>query len=728
MHRLIRGLLGLLAVAALAAPAAAQDMVPPDQSFRTVGAWAVRVDKVTYGAGMESFRQELRTWVMIETTVRNTSATPQMFNASLFTSSLSDGSGTHTAPDGFTTHDQRTRGGAMGGAIGQPVAHVVPAGEERRAYFRYPVGDPAAQARLTTWTLVENNLLVMPGQRRERGRVAINLPRLTPPVPQTQATPTPHYDNLFADTWRVELANVRYTAPQPGRDTVVVTLKFTNSRSSQSAVLSKGQVNAAIHRRSGSQMSPYDFMLMEQGTQQSNDAAVAQGGQTVTAELYFHVGDEIAQRDVHQLTLRPRAYRNGRWEDSVGTPPVTVPLTPYAPSATPAPATTPIADAAATLQKYAGRYRTNRNTMLTLEVQGDVLTGEAMTLTYPSPRERVRLQLQPDGSVRGTMHDEVGRSRVGAYDLTLRFSPDGARFAGSGVQQHTDTPQNISYSGTREGAAGSTAAGNQKPGGDLPAGFVEAGFLAVRLDAVGRSTLHEVERIDVTLTVLNTQDDRRGVQYNDKTFVLITSDGAEYRWDGSYYGASSADRLVHTVWLEKDDQAQATYVFHAPADRTPARLSIREGSREIAALDLTKAPGALTTAPSGSATAASAAQAGQAATLTRFAVSLDRVQQDDEGAWEALVTVRNASAETHRLMMADLAVALYGQDGQARHMYGQFYTYASGPRRTVDSGMTLAPGAQTQVRLYFPQSIGMTPVRYRVRDREGRSAEGAVTR
>lgn len=377
------------------------------------------------------------------------------------------------------------------------------------------------------------------------------------------------------------------------------------------------------------------------------------------------------------------------------------------------------------LRKFEGRYRTNRNTNLTLQIEGDVLVGRAMTLRQPSPRERLRLQLFTDGSLRGSMIDEVGRTIVGQYDVNLRFSPDASRFAGPGLQLFTDTPQNISYTGLREG--GAEAEHDAKPGEGLPPGFVEAGFLAMRLDAVGRSTDQGVSRLDVSMTALNTQADRRGLQYNDKSFVLVTTDGSEYRWDGNTYGASSADRLVNTVWLEKEEQAQVTYVYHVPADRTPNRLSIREGGREIAGLDLAGAKDQRDAATEQKATEGGTAM-GQAAALGRFEVMLDKVQRDAEGAWEALVTVRNAGSTTERLHINDLTLALYGQDGQARNMNGQFYDYAAGPRRLVESGMTLAAGAQTRFRLYFPESAGMTPVRYRVREREGQAAEGPVTR
>lgn len=375
------------------------------------------------------------------------------------------------------------------------------------------------------------------------------------------------------------------------------------------------------------------------------------------------------------------------------------------------------------LKKYEGRYRTNRGTIINLAVVDGELTGEAMTVTRPSPRERVKLKLYIDGALRGSMRDLDAGFRATWFDLNIRFSPDGQRFAGQGTYTHAVEMAPISYTGQRIGDA-------ETPGAPraLPAGFTEAGFLALRADAVSRSTYGGVDRIDVSLTALNFDGGRKGVQYNDKSMVLITADGVERRWDGNYYGASSAERLVSTLWLEQDDQAQVTYVFNAPAGSTPARLSVRDGTREIASLDLTQV-GASRARPAADAQKTEAAGAvGRPAVLGTFEATIDKLQQDAEGAWEALVTVRNITQSRQRLMIADLNMALYGADGQARHMNGNFYDYGSGPRRAVESGAIIGPGASYQLRLFFPQSVGMTPTRYRIRQGSGEAVEGAVTR
>jgi|GEM_PF-5226642 len=674
--------------------------------FRDMGAFDVRTDRVEYNG------PKVSVFVTIKPRDQST-----LIYKGRFTATLS-GSTATTFPHRDTRHHDYDGQGTTRDLYRE----TVQSGQEYKIVFLFEIGT-VSPSNISTFAITETSPLPLPGQPRVR------MERFSIPSGPVRAANMetarlerevrPQYFNRLL----LNLLNVTYTFPH-NRDTVIVRMRFNNQYPNQSILLAKSHITAFLHRRSGSQMSPYDMVLMVEGSDQSRDIIEVLPNQSAIAELYFRVGSQTDQRDVSAVTL----YENTQASDGR----VTRGDHPYefriqGGSGLPAPSSTAGSPAnPEILREFEGVYRTNRDTRLTLKVQNGVLVGEAMTLRQPSPRERVRFELQPDGRLVGTLHDEINARRIGTYNVTLRFSPDWSRFAGTGVQQHTDTPQDISYTGVREADAPATGAQAEKPGAGLPPGFVEAGFLAVRLDAVGRATDQGVSRIDVALTALNTQADRRGLQYNDKTFVLVTGDGGEYRWDGNYYGATGADRLVNTVWLEKDEQAQATYVYHVPADRTPNRLSIREGGREIATLDLTKA-GEQRAAATDQKTIEGGTAMGQSAILGRFEVTLDKVQRDSEGAWEALVTVKNASSETQRLHIADLTVALYGQDGQARNMNGQFYDYAAGPRRLVESGMSLPAGAQTRFRLYFPESANVVPARYRLQELGGEAAGGPIT-
>lgn len=722
MHSFLRLFLGLLVFFSASTAAVAQEMVPPDQSFRTVGAWAVRVDKVTYGAGMTGFRQELRTWVMIETTVRNASSSPQMFNASLFTSQMSNGSSVYTAPNGgFTTHDQRTRGGPMGGAVGEAVAHVVPAGEVRRAYFRYQVGDHAAQRQLASWTLIENNPIVLPGQRRERGRVTITIPRLTTttaPVVQPDRPST-----QFGNDWRLSIDRVQYSAPQPMRTDVMVRVRFNNF-SGRPATLSKEQVRVLLDRRSGLRMSPFDFMLTAGSNPQSADTQTAPAGGDLFAEFYFRVGDELAQRDVHLLTLIPREQYEGAWRDSTRI--VQLPVQAYAPPGATAPTVPPAtANPGARLKALEGRYRTNRGTFIDFKVEGTELVGQAITVSRPTPRELVKLTLHDDNSLRGTMRDEDGPGRFVWYDVTLRFTPDGARFAGEGRYTHAASNPPISYTGAREAVAANAA----PPTAGSAAGFTEAGYFALRPEMARVSNDHwGAPRVEVGMTARNTQGGRRGVQYVDNTFFLVGADGAEYRSDGNFYGASADDRLNATVWVEKDEEAQMTLVFgNVPAGVRPARLIVRDSQRrqQVASLDLTQLSGTRTpTAPSengGTATPVAPV------TLQNYEVTLEKVERGADGLLESVMTLKNIGTAPQRVLINDLTVVLYGQDGQARHADGNFYMPDAATRTVMRDAGILAPGRSIRVRRVHPQSTGVTPTSLRVQE-GGRSGATGVPR
>lgn len=452
----------------------------------------------------------------------------------------------------------------------------------------------------------------------------------------------------------------------------------------------------------------------------------------VSVRFVFDVGDAVQQRLVRSITifeqtpgspLTPTRTRDGASKDfpvdrlnldgSVGAQ-----AGPTVPEA--------VSDMDR-LRTYEGRYRTNRGTLITLAVVGDELTGEAMTERAPSPREQVRLKLYADGSLRGPMRDSQG-VRTTWFDLNIRFSPDGQRFAGQASYTHAAGEPPIAYSGerlqnttTQKTSAASAPA--QAPSPDR-AGFVDTPYVAVRADAARDVTTNGVARTEVALTAMNFQGGRKSLQHSPYSYHLILEGGGERRWDGNYYGSSGAERLINTLWLEKDEQGRMTVVFPGAATAKPVRLSIRESGREVAALDLSDKPAER---PAGDAEVEGGeTPLGQAANLGRFEATVDKLQQDAAGLWEALVTLKNTSPTPERLLITDFVLVLYGRDGQARHPEGNMYDYGSAPRRVIASGVTAEPGGQIQLRLYFPNSAGMTPIRYRMRDKDGEPAGGPI--
>lgn len=439
----------------------------------------------------------------------------------------------------------------------------------------------------------------------------------------------------------------------------------------------------------------------------------------ITVRFVFDVGDAVRQRLVHSISIleqRPRSpitptqMVDGPSKDfpvdrlnvngSVGTQA--------------GPAQPDVVADLDQLKRYEGRYRTSLGTVIPLTVVDGELTGEGMTTGSPRPRELVKLKLYADGSLRGSMRDSDSAGRFTWFDLNIRFSPDAQRFAGQGAYTHAVENPPISYTGQRiVDTAGPPAADRS--------GFVATPYLSLRADAVRRDANG---RLEVAVTALNVVGGRKSVQHAPYSFSVVMAGGSEARWNGNYYGETSAERLSSTLWLEKDEQGHVTYVFPG-AGGDPVRLSVREGAREVASLSLTGLPAQR---PAATSQSGDGAPVGQAVALGRFEATVDRVERGTDGAWEMLLTLRNLSQASQRLLVNDLNAVLYAADGQARHRDGNFYDYAAGNRRPIVSGMIVAPGGQTtRLRLYFPQSAGIVPVRYRLQESGGEAAGGPIT-
>lgn len=717
--RLIAVLCAWMSGLAAAGAASGQTVPSTDAAFHQMGAWAVRLDEVEYGYGLTVNDALVLRQVKLSATLRNTSSRPQYFAPTVLDANLSDGARVFTDEDGPASHRRRSDGTFYSGT-GPDFVQTVAPNEERRIYFNFTVGNQADQLGLREWTLIERDPFALPHQR-ERGRATLSLPK---PAQPGSAGSVREYRPRLDHIWVPSVEQVNYSAPAAGRTDVAVRIRLTNVNG-RTESLSKDAVRAVITRRNGDRVDPFEVMLTSEASPQSGPAASAGNGGSVFIEYHFQVGDEAAQRDVRSITLIHRRHQGVRgWTDMPDA--VELPLPPLAataPAPAPPPAPAPAARPAARLQALAGRYATSRDTTLNLLVEGDALVGQAVSNGRPAPREALRLQLMADGTLRGSMSEERNRGSLTWFDVILRFSPDASAFAGEARFTHAPDNPVESYTGRRIGGAAPTA--GAKPPAEssaTAAGFTSTDYLDLRADGVSRRD----GQVEVYLTVRNASGERRSLQQDPHRYVLVGSDGREFRNDGNWYSRSGADHLQHTVWMTRDEQASSTHVFPGvPGSVAPARLLIRDGDREVASFSLAGLPEAR--AASAGAGGADGPAAGEPVRLQDLEVTIERIELNPDRDWDTIVAIRNASETARPLLATDLTVSLYGADGETRHANGDFYDPARAERTTMSSGMILQPGSTVRVRLWHPQSRSMTPVRYGMREGAGATTAGAIS-
>lgn len=355
------------------------------------------------------------------------------------------------------------------------------------------------------------------------------------------------------------------------------------------------------------------------------------------------------------------------------------------------------------LKAIEGDYLTNASTLLTLTVDGGQVVGRAVTRAVGRhPREQLALTLTPGNELQGTWLQEIGQDTTRGQ-VTLRFAADNMSFAGR-VQTNPSDPA-FEYRGER---VKSQAAAPEAAAGD----FREAGYFALRVDAAGRPKGPRAA-VEVAMTARNAQGGRRGLQYNDNTFIVVGSDGVEYRSDGNFYGKSSDDRLNATVWLAQDEQAAVTYVFPGmPAGVSPVRLVVRDRTQIVGEFSLTDLP---VTRPAPGASGPDTGDASADATpLEGFSVQVVSAARGTDRAWEAVVVLRNTGAAPLPLSRDMLRIALLDAAGDTRQATGDLYEPDGPARRPINRLPTLEPGGEVRVRLMFPESGTMTPNRYTV--------------
>jgi len=296
--------------------------------------------------------------------------------------------------------------------------------------------------------------------------------------------------------------------------------------------------------------------------------------------------------------------------------------------------------------------------------------------------------------------------------LNIRFAADNNSFAGTGRFTFAPLDPPFEYKGVRIGDGGD----GKGEGAD---GFREGGYFALRIDAMARQIglAPGVKPVEVMLTARNYQGGRRGLWYTESSFFLLGSDGVEYKPDGNSYGRSGAERMTATVWLEKDEQGAATYVFpKVPAAVTPSKLIVREKGKTILEFDLAGLPTARGAKVSGP---VSGVAAGEPITLGQLEARLISLNRGLDRNWETVVSYKNSGKAPVKLDVAGLSVALYDAEGETRRNTGDFYAPEAGLRRRLTSSVILPPGGETKIRYWIVQSTTFKPTRYRLQDAQG---------
>lgn len=682
-----------------------------DGRFIEAGPWRVRLDEAVYGSRNAAPGQPTGLTV-VEATVQNTRNIPIAFQPAEWGAVLVQSDGVRTPQehlhDAFSINKVPLRTPTI----------TVPPGASVAVRMSHVLADAPAQHRARQWVLTHRP----PGGQPATFELPMPMPRSViegtadpsqrpqdPTVGETVSTHGQPFQSLSRLAVTVFGTQYGFVNATHTRGTIGINARVKN--------ISPGVVKMEpdlLHARlevEGRVGIVGNRPALRYGNNPTQ-AVDLHPGQEATVFIIFRAEGEELQRAVRAVTFYERAAPGG---PDVANVRIALPP-PNTPPATPQPTPAPI-DPAARLKTFEGRYRTNRGTTLTFQVEGQELVGRGGTPQLMN-REEVKLTLHEDGSLRGTLRDTEGAGRFTWYQLNLRFAPDGARFAGQGAYMHASLPP-ISYTGERiaETTAATTAAAPTL--GAAAGGFTDGGYLSLRADMV-RHSLDQwgQPRVEVGLTARNTQGQRRSLQHNSDRFFLITADGVEHRMDGNYYGASAEDRLIQTVWVEKDEEAQVTYVFASvPATARPTRLIVRDSMnrQQLASIDLSATP-SQRPAVTGGAAGQPGGGLGQAIMLDRYEVTLEKIERGPDGNWHSIMTVKNAGDTPLRPVPGSLNAVLYGADGQARHAGGNWYDPASTTPVVLRDPGVLQPGAQFRVRRVHSQSTGVNPVRFRAQE------------
>jgi len=557
--------------------------------FKPFGPWRIRVDSVVYGLSSKPRSGQTNVYL----TIQNTLSEPQSLTADAFVSDvLSSGTASLSELRGATiTHP--------GG--GPQTTMTVQAGAVAEILLSHDLLNRMAQAN-TGYLLLA---LKEPGQAEQS--VILEMPRFAaepptkgprktdespaPPMPDGAGQlstpprrPLPNADHQvgsmtpeFTDVgpWRARFDSMIYarSATDPkGPTGLNMTLQNTRStplklRADEFRSTLSGPGGVSHGKDKAEYVSTPNGAWVQEMT-------VPPGG---IAEIYFLHGlpDRKTQEGVTGWTL---AYAGASGER--GALNFQTPRAPGAEPARPTPTPAPM-PSAQELAALSGTFTTSRQTTLTLAADSRGFNGSGRKIDSRGDVQRENFVLAPttDGAFTGNFRDfGTGESGV----VTLRFAPDKQSFTGT-LDLSSNPLAPATYDGRRE------VKETPKPTPPPTEGvgdFQKTAFLDMKVDRIARTS---DGRVEVNLTARNSGDGRKGVQYDPQRYALIDSEGQEHPSDGNYYGASAAEFLNNTVWLEAQQEAKVTFVFrNVPESVAPRRLILRERGSETAAFELAR--------------------------------------------------------------------------------------------------------------------------------------------
>lgn len=356
-----------------------------------------------------------------------------------------------------------------------------------------------------------------------------------------------------------------------------------------------------------------------------------------------------------------------------------------------------------------GSYTLAEGDSLTLRYSGGLLLGD-LRLGPSSPVfGTLKLAMTAPGRLTGVMHRPQDPPQRMWLAMDVLASSDGSLLQGSGAYVHFPSNSPRPFKAQRPIPAPTPAPRPADQGGGGSGGgggFKATDYFEVQVERVGRSSLGGVE---VVLTVRNTEEVRKGVQYDTQKYVLLGSDGMEYGTDGNYYGRSSADKLRETTWVFKDGQAPATYLFpRVPNGVKAVRLILRNNGQPTASFDLP----AQSQGGGGATDAAPQPPAAEAIRIGAYDVAFVSLQKGDDGDWESTWSLTNRTQATTAVQLNDLSVTLTDSGGRSATGGGPYHYAGETGRRVRRSGFEIAPGEETRIRIWHSGSKDMTPSAY----------------
>ncbi|NEX91295.1 hypothetical protein [Caulobacter sp. 17J65-9] len=270
----------------------------------------------------------------------------------------------------------------------------------------------------------------------------------------------------------------------------------------------------------------------------------------ITVRFVFDVGESVRQRTVHSVSIieqHPRSALTPAVVTDAGAKdfPLDRLNLDGSVGVKPAPTLPPVSTDLEQLKKYEGRYRTNRGTIIKLAVVDGELTGEAMTVDYPTPKEMVKLKLYADGALRGAMRETNGPGLYAWLDLEVRFAPDASSFTGQGVYTTAKTSPPTAYSGKRvaDTAAKTGPAACQAPvGKPQRIGPYDVAFVCLQKGDDGDW--------ESTWSLTNRTQDPTTVQLSDLSVVISDATGKSNEAYGPYHYAGETGRRVRRSGFE----------------------------------------------------------------------------------------------------------------------------------------------------------------------------------